>query len=564
MRFLSTTRSNDLEKLKSALQRRAADNSSGGQAITVATKVAHDSGRDLAVKQYGESSLGSPRDFVEPVATQRFNNALSIWALLAASGLLAMWFLGPAKAKQQQSALAVSTRELRFLRRRARKALRLTCERLAHSRDDRVEVYASPIVPGRPTVLCYAHDGETASSWGLVAAALQPYARIVCVARVLPASHDSRVHRSSLASQAADMQLACQVAQVQGPVISIANGSANFAAAAFEALLGAGTLPGVQPGGMLALDAQWMPDTLRGAHVPAVIAASRQLHHPDLLARLQLAPQQPQREDIGRITPTSTLGRGLDMAQRLTGGQESDLGQKGDRGVASMNQRLPLLAHADVQLLRELLQQCPVPLHCTHMLTSAAALPYNVSPVDNAQVFTTRVNGSAVLHGALHGAWSAPRTAPAQAAQAARAAANERGEQLRRNAKSTSGPAAQAAQYFANDGSAAELAGIKATLHPMRTLLTVVGASSGLLAANRIPEVQDAHEQLQFISKSSPVLLVEPMEPNVYHIPLQVPGAVLQALLPALTDPGTSCCQFAPEVRLLQTINSSEAASSEG
>ena len=526
--------------------------------MTIATK-SPGSSRDVAIKQYGEDSIGSPRDFVEPVATKRFNNALSLWALLAASGLLAMWFLGPAQAKQQQSALHVSARELRILRRRARRAMQMCCTKLSHSRDSKLDVYVSTVGCSEnaavPTVLCYAADGETASSWGSVAALLHPHARVLCVARIMPPSHDCRETRQSATSQAADMEYACQAAGVQGAVITVLSGPSSFAGALFHARAANGDIPGLSSGHLLCVDAQWMPSTLRAAHVPAVVSASRQLHQPGLLEKLQLPPQQQHRDAMGMITPQSVLGKGLDLAQRFTGGQQSGAGQKGDRGVAAMNQRQPLLAQSDIEVLREVLRNCSGVIQCTQLLTAASALPFNVSTLDNAQVFTTRAHGAGVLSEALRGQWglAVQNSAAERGGMEAAAAASARQAELQRAADRSTGPQAAAAAFHAQEGSAAQIAGIKATLRPLQTLGVMVGAACGLLPVQHLAEVKAAAAQLEAAAMHSEVFLVSPVEPNVYHVPLQLPGAVLQALLPFLPSAAGSS-PVLPQAQLLQAV----------
>ena len=558
VRHLAGSVKHDLEALRNTLTKRASGAGQDTGAVVLATK-SDSSSRDVAVKQYASNSVGAPADFVEPAATRRFNNVLSVWAVLAATGLLALWFVGPAQAKQQQSALHVSARELRFLRRRARKALLMCFTKVDHGRADKLDVFMSAFKLDAhreaPTVLCYAADGETASSWGLVAALLQPHARVLCVARSMPPDHDSRLGRQACASQAADMEYACQVAGVTGPVITVTSGVSSFASALFQARAATGLIPGVAAGRMLALDPQWMPDTLRSKHVPAVVAASRQLHQPGLLERLQVAPQQRDRDALGQLTPSSVLGKGLDIAQRLTGGAQSDLGQKGDRGVAAMNQRQPLLAPDDVGILREVLASCAQPLRCTQLLTAPGALPFNVSAVDNAQVFTLRTHGAGMLSQALHGNWAAAAPAPDAARAAMEEAAQACRKQLQDKANAADGPEAIAAAQRMYQGDIATVAGIKAAMRPVQSLLIMAAAAAGLLPTADIKEVKAAQHDLQKIASEDAVFLLEPVEANVYHVPLQAPAAVLQALAPHLPGAQETATPYASLLRTISPLS---------
>jgi hypothetical protein len=202
-----------------------------------------------------------------------------------------------------------------------------------------------------------------------------------------------------------------------------------------------------------------------------------------------------------------------------------------------MMQQQPILPRGDIALLRESLEACPERLNASVLLTSVGALPFNVSALDNAQVFTTRAHGTKVFCAALQQHWSELAGVRSDESEAMQAAATAADKRLMKQARDLQGPAATSAAAHVEEGSVAIVAALKSTLRPLETLATVIGTSTGLLATQQLPQVQSAEELLRTAAQTTRVLLAVPAEPNVYHLPLQVPAAVQQAALQALGLP---------------------------
>eukprot|EP01138_Halocafeteria_seosinensis_P007498 gb/GECG01007664.1/.p1 GENE.gb/GECG01007664.1/~~gb/GECG01007664.1/.p1 ORF type:complete len:633 (+),score=77.15 gb/GECG01007664.1/:1-1899(+) len=333
-----------------------------------------------AMVQYEESP-----ETKEPFARRVFFGAAHLWAAAGALVALLYFFLGPRQNRLERNTVLNSTRELRFLRVRAKRALLAACpheELYGIRRGNNLRVFDSQPNANSSTctVILPAEDGETAALWGFVAVHLIDRVRVIAYHRQASDTSEQRedtFRRRSMMSKFHDLREVINRKRINGKVVLVAQDESTWSSLLFGAvtqqhsssgttfnLFGGKSTPEII--GAICVTPKYFPQNRVTRFWDAVKQNSRHPHKPGM----EREWSKPRHVDTtGEITRTF---------QRNIGGADStvktfakffgnsaghETANYGDQYVDDAYSRLPVLSQLEKEFLNEYLPTVQFPVH---------------------------------------------------------------------------------------------------------------------------------------------------------------------------------------------------------
>lgn len=335
---------------------------------------------------------------VQPLARRVFFGAAHLWAVVGALLAMLYFFLGPRQNRLERNSVLNSTRELRYLRLRAKRALLAACPHETIywlKRNKKIRVFDSNPSASQdvPTVIMPAEDGETAALWGFVAAQLIGNVRVIAYHRQSSSDDsDDRLKRRNILSRYSDLREVVNRKRISGDIIIVSQDESSWSSLLYGAtaaenntanqnprrssIFGGNITPNIL--GVVCVTPRYYPPNRTIRFWEAVKKNSQRTHREGMEREWSKAAYVDTTGEVTKVFEKNIQGADKSIktfAKFFGGSSTNQTFNYGDQFVDDAYSRMPALSQLEDEFLQEHLPSIRFPVHV--LIPHPETMPYD-------------------------------------------------------------------------------------------------------------------------------------------------------------------------------------------